>query len=354
MLDDFGGSQAMAAAAYNAGPSRPRRWRDGPLIEPAVWAENIPFNETRDYVKKVLSNTVYYRPAGWQADLPEGKAGPTDRASRRTGAGIGQRVAVNKPKRVLVLGGTGFVGRSVCERLVAHGGGAGTRITVPTRRLAHAKSVQFLPTVDPLECDVHDDAQLARALAGQDAVVNLIAILHGTEAAFEQVHVRLAQRLAAACAAAGVRRVVHVSALGVSADAPSNYLRSKAKAEAVLRAAPLDLTVLRPSVIFGAGDSFLNLFAALQSVFPVMPLAGVSARFQPVWVEDVAEAIVRCLERQDTAAKIFECAGPQVFTLGELVRLAGRLSGHDRPLMRCPTPWGGCRPGPWRCCRARH
>lgn len=247
---------------------------------------------------------------------------------------------MNKPKRVLVLGGTGFVGRSVCERLVAHSGGAGMRITVPTRRLAHAKSIQFLPTVDPIECDVHDDAQLARALAGQDAVVNLIAILHGTEAAFEQVHVRLAQRLAVACAAAGVRRVVHVSALGAAAEAPSNYLRSKAQAETLLRAAPLDLTVLRPSVIFGAGDSFLNLFASLQSVLPVMPLAGVSARFQPVWVEDVAEAIVACLDRDDTTGRTFECAGPQVFTLGELVRLAGRLSGHERPLIALPDALG--------------
>ena len=98
--------------------------------------------------------------------------------------------------------------------------------------------------------------------------------------------------------------------------------------------------MLRPSVIFGAGDSFLNLFASLQSVFPVMPLAGVSARFQPVWVEDVAEAIVRCLDRDDTTGKTFECAGPQVFTLGELVRLAGRLSGHERPLITLPDALG--------------
>ena len=144
---------------------------------------------------------------------------------------------MSPPKRILLLGGTGFVGRSLCERLVERG--TALRLTVATRRLAHAKPVQFLPTVDPVECDVHDDAQLARLVAGHDAMFNLIAILHGSAADFEQVHARLARRLAAACVAAGVKRVIHVSALGVSPNAPSNYLRSKAAAEAILKAAPL-------------------------------------------------------------------------------------------------------------------
>jgi uncharacterized protein YbjT (DUF2867 family) len=247
---------------------------------------------------------------------------------------------VTELKRVVLLGGTGFVGRSVCERLVEHGGGAGVRITVPTRRLSNAKAVQPLPTVDPVQCDVHDDAQLARVIAGHDAVINLIAILHGSGLDFERVHVRLARRLAGACVDAGVKRLVHVSALGVGIDAPSNYLRSKGEAEALLKAAPLDLTLLRPSVIFGAGDRFLNLFAALQSVFPVMPLAGIGARFQPVWVEDVSEAVVRCLDRTETVGHTYECAGPQVYTLGELVRLAGRWCGHERPLWPLPEALG--------------
>jgi len=242
------------------------------------------------------------------------------------------------PGRILLLGGTGFVGRSVCERLAARD--ADTRITVATRRLAHAKAVQFLPTVDPVECDVHDEAQLARLVAGHDAVINLVGILHGRAADFEQAHVQLARRLAAACAAGGVQRVLQLSALGVSADAPSDYLRSKAQAEAALRDAPLQLSVLRPSVIFGAGDRFLNLFAALQSVAPLMPLAGVDARFQPVWVEDVSEALLRCLEQPQTIGRTYECAGPQVFTLGELVRLAGRLCGHERRLLPLPESLG--------------
>jgi NADH dehydrogenase len=133
---------------------------------------------------------------------------------------------------------------------------------------------------------------------------------------------------------------VHVSALGVGATAPSDYLRSKTAGEAVLRAAALDLTLLRPSVIFGAQDQFLNLFAKLQTVAPLMPLAGSGARFQPVWVDDVAEAIVRCLDAPATIGQTIECAGPDVLTLAELVRLAGRCSGHQRPILPLPLAVG--------------
>ena len=238
--------------------------------------------------------------------------------------------------QVAVLGGTGFVGHAVCEHLVERSGGAGGRIVVPTRRLRHGLALQSLPTVQLVQANVHDDRDLARVLAGCEAVVHLVAILHGSEAEFERVHVQLPQRVAAACKAAGVRRVVHVSALGVAPDAPSRYLRSKAAGEQVWRESGLDVTVLRPSVIFGARDRFLNLFAQLQALAPFVPLGGAHARFQPVWVEDVAAAVVRCLDQPATIGQVFECAGPQQFTLADLVRLAGRLSGHPRPVLPLP------------------
>jgi len=246
-------------------------------------------------------------------------------------------------KRWLVLGGSGFVGRALCEELVNQHGAGGVRITVPTRRRAHARHLLTLPTVDVVEASVHDEKALLRLLAGCDGVVNLIAILHGTKDEFEQAHVGLPQRLAAACVRAGVQRVVHVSALGVPDDpasAPSHYLRTKAAGELALRAAGLDLTVLRPSVIFGAHDRFLNLFAQLQAAFPIMPLAGSGARFQPVWVGDVARAIAHCLVDPSTVGQTYECAGPQVFTLKELVELAGRFSGHPRLVLPVPL-WAG-------------
>ncbi|MDE2565102.1 MAG: complex I NDUFA9 subunit family protein [Burkholderiales bacterium] len=245
-------------------------------------------------------------------------------------------------KRYLVLGGTGFVGRALCERLFERD--AGASLVVPTRRAAHANAVRPLPTVQPVLANVHDDAQLARLVAGCDAVVNLVAILHGSAAEFERVHVALPRRLARACAQAGVRRLVHVSALGVGPGAPSHYLRSKTEGEAVLQAAlqaggPAP-TLLRPSVIFGAEDRFMNLFARLQAVAPVLPLAGGDARFQPVWVGDVAQAIVAALEREDAPGRVYECAGPAVYTLSELVYLAGRWSGHERPQLRLPLALG--------------
>lgn len=243
-------------------------------------------------------------------------------------------------KNILVLGGTGFVGRHVCEKLQREG----WRITVPTRRAVNANAVQHLPRLTVIEANVHDEAQLARLVAGHDAVVNLVAILHGSEAAFERTHVALPAKLARACTASGVRRLVHVSALGVALDSPSLYQRSKARGEELLRQAGLDLTILRPSVIFGAGDRFLNLFARLQSVFPVMPLAGAGARFQPVWVEDVASAVTVCLRDQglpaSTVGQTFECAGPDVLTLGELVRLAGRYGSRERSILPLPMALG--------------
>ena len=246
----------------------------------------------------------------------------------------------DRPSRILVLGGTGFVGRSVCEKLVERAGGAGGRITVPSRRPQRALHLRTLPTLELPEANLQDDRQLAALVAGHDAVINLVAILHGTEQQFNQVHVELPRRLAAACLAQGVRRLVQVSALGVSPSAPSAYLRSKAAGEAVLSASGLALTLLRPSVIFGEHDRFINVFADLLALAPVVPLAGAEARFQPVWVDDVARAIVACLDRPSTIGQTIECAGPAVFTLAELVRQAGQWSGNARPVFGIPEGLG--------------
>ena len=247
-------------------------------------------------------------------------------------------------KKILVLGGTGFVGAHVCEKLVRDG----WHVTVPTRVRNNARHLQHLPPLTVLEMDVHDEVALTHALAGHEAVVNLVAILHGTQAAFHRVHVALPEKLARACLANGVKRVVHISALGADAQhpesAPSMYLRSKGQGEVVLRQAAtggaaggdagvgFELTCLRPSVIFGAADQFLNLFAGLQKIFPIMPLAGAKARFQPVWVQDVATAVVRCARPSLPGSPlhqsgIFELCGPDVFTLKQLVELSGQLSG---------------------------
>ena len=243
---------------------------------------------------------------------------------------------------ILILGGSGLVGRALCETLTRQPPWADLplRLRVPTRRLGHAQAVQALPPVEVLQADVHDDATLDRLVAGCRAVVHLVAVLHGDDARFERVHVQLPQRLAAACRRQGVARLVHVSALGVATDAPSRYLRSKARGEAVLQAAGLQLTVLRPSVIFGAQDRFLNTFASLQRLAPVLPLACAQAQFQPVWVGDVAQAIRHCLARPDSAGQIIDCAGPQVLTLAELVQRAGQWAGCPRPVWGLPAGLG--------------
>ncbi len=246
--------------------------------------------------------------------------------------------------RVLVLGGSGFVGRHVVERLQR----SGARVTIPTRRLTAARHQWSQPHVHVVVADVLDPPTLTRLVAEHDAVINLVAILHGSAAQFERAHVELPRVLAAACAMAGGRRVVHVSALGAAADGASQYQRSKARGEAVLGQAAqvgsLQLTVLRPSVIFGPQDKFLNLFARLQGMLPVMPLAGAEARFQPVWVRDVAAAIVACLQDDATIGQTYECCGPEVWTLRELVKAsaqwAGVRGGRGRPVIGLPKALG--------------
>ncbi len=249
-------------------------------------------------------------------------------------------------QKIVITGGTGFVGRNVIERLVAHD--ASTRLVVPTRRRASGSALQILPTVDLLPCDVHDPAALAAVLAGADALVHLVAILHGKPADFDRVHVQLPRSLAAACVAAGVRRVVPVSALGVGGgaqgQAPSASLRSKAAGEAVWQQAAtqhgLQVTVLRPSVIFGAEDQFTNLFAALQRVLPLLPLAGSTAQFQPVWVGDVAQAVAQVLAQPHGPGPVIECAGPEVLTLQQIVQRVGAFAGCQRPVLALPEALG--------------
>lgn len=253
--------------------------------------------------------------------------------------------------RILVIGGTGFVGRSVVARLAA----AGHEVRVPTRRLAHARELQVLPTVAVMLANIHEDAALRSLVQGCDVVINLPGLLHSRAGKpygpdFEQVHVQLPKRVAQACLASGVMRLVHVSALGADLQGPSGYLRSKAAGEAAIaevfsaRFAAGDTsssyTILRPSVIFGPGDQFMNMFARLARVFPVLPLAGARARMQPIYVGDVAQAIVNVMTNPVCAGQTYELAGPRIYTLGELVGLAALWSGHPRMVLTMPMSIG--------------
>ena len=233
-------------------------------------------------------------------------------------------------RTVLVIGGSGFVGRHVVNRLVA----AGHRVVVPTRRREYARALILLPTVDVLEADVHDPSTVARLARGTDAVINLVGILNekGGET-FPQVHFELTRGIIAACKSAGVRRLVHMSALNADPAAPSRYLRTKGEAEAAVVASELDWTIFQPSVIFGREDSFLNLFARLLRVLPVVALAGAGCRFQPVYVGDVADCFVRTLDVDASIGRMYPLCGPKIYTLRELVRYVGEVTGNERPIV---------------------
>jgi uncharacterized protein YbjT (DUF2867 family) len=236
--------------------------------------------------------------------------------------------------RVVVLGGSGFVGRHLVARLSAAGHG----VVVPTRRRETAKHLILLPTVEVVETNVFDKAALTRLMSGATAVVNLIGILNESgRNTFARVHVELARNLTAACTAAGIRRLLQMSALNADPSGPSRYLRTKGAAEAIVKMSQLDWTIFRPSVIFGPEDSFLNLFARIAKLFPVIPLAASDARFQPVYVGDVVGCMAKALADPETRDLSFDDAydlcGPKIYTLRELVRYVGEVSGSVRPIV---------------------
>jgi NADH dehydrogenase len=234
-------------------------------------------------------------------------------------------------EKLLVVGGSGFVGRHLVAALAARG----AEIVVPTRRRERAKHLILLPTVDVVETDARDSSALAGLAAGRDAVVNLAGILHGP--GFKATHVELAQAVVNACRRAGVKRLLHMSALGADPGAPSEYLRTKGIGEqAVLAADDLEVTVFRPSVIFGPEDRFLNLFAQLAALSPVLALASPAARFQPVYVGDVVKAMLAALDARDSGGKRYDLCGPQEFTLRELMQFVCAATGRRRLIVGLP------------------
>jgi NADH dehydrogenase len=244
-------------------------------------------------------------------------------------------------KNILIIGGTGFLGSAVVRGLARRAATAESYFTLPTRNRERAKHLLVLPTARVVEADVHDQATLERLMIGQDAVISLVGVLKGGEGepfgkGFARAHVELPRKIVAAAKAAGVRRVLHVSALKAAADAPSGYLRSKAAGEAILQAAGLDLTLFRPSVIFGPGDAFLTLFARMAKIAPVFPLAGAAARFQPVWVEDVVAAVTDSLPRPESIGAAYDLCGPKQYSLRQLVGYAAAVSGHPRAVIGLP------------------
>ena len=263
---------------------------------------------------------------------------------------------------ILVLGGSGFIGRHLIAQLAREG----MRITVPSRRREHAKHLILLPTVDVIQTDVFASGVLERLVSGKDAVINLIGILHSRHGRpdergpndygpdFARVHVEFPQAVVATCRAAGARRLLHMSALGASASAPSEYLRSKAIGEqAVLAAEDLDVTAFRPSVVFGPEDRFLNQFAMLARFMPVLAPPCPNAKFQPVYVGDVARAMIAALDDPEARGRRHELCGPRVYTLKQLIECVCAITGRRRLVLELPDQLSylsalllECSPGP--------
>ncbi|MGB2832897.1 MAG: complex I NDUFA9 subunit family protein [Methylotenera sp.] len=235
-------------------------------------------------------------------------------------------------QEICILGGSGFVGSAIVAKLDA----AGYRVKVLTRRRESAKHLFLLPNVQVVECNVLDYKTLNGVLRGTDAVINLLGILHSSRrASFSTLHQQLPTQLAKICADLNIKRLMHMSSLGADRNAPSQYLRSKGAGEAALLALKdqLNITIFKPSIIFGRGDRFINLFASLIKTLPVILLAKPNAKFQPIWVEDVASCFVASLENSATFGQTYELAGPKVYTFRELVQTIMAILHLQRPII---------------------
>lgn len=247
-----------------------------------------------------------------------------------------------KPLSVCILGGTGFLGTRLAARLLKDS----HRVTVLSRDRELHKHLLVLPGLVLENCDVYDEAQLSERLRGKDVVVNLIGILNERwfgGAGFRRAHTELTRTLLLAARSANVSRLLQVSALGAAVDAPSHYLRSKGEAEKSIRehGGTLDWTIFQPSVMFGPGDTFLNRFARLLGSAPgVLPLARPNARFQPVFVDDVVDAMLRSLRGGASSRQTYQLGGPQVYTLREVVRLVAKVTGQRCWILGLPNGLG--------------
>src|ERR1700675_3823656 len=243
-----------------------------------------------------------------------------------------------RPQSIAVLGGTGFLGTRLVARLIKDG----RRVTVLSRDREQHKHLLVLPGLTLDNCEAYSPAQLSERFRGKDVVINLVGILNERGfggSGFRRAHTELTQGVLQAARSAGVTRLLQVSAMKAAVDAPSYYLRSKGEAEQLIRDAntALDWTIFQPSVMSGPGDSFLNRFAGLLAAIPwVFPLAKPAARFQPVLVDDVIEAIIRCLHGGAASRQTYELGGPQVYSLRAIVGLVAKLTGRRRWIVGLP------------------
>lgn len=273
-----------------------------------------------------------------------------------------------KHQTICVLGGAGFVGTQLVSQLAA----IGKRVKVLTRRREQSKALILLPTVDVVEADILDAQVLLREFRGMDAVINLVGILHEAKVGradspaqrrgdFQDIHIELPRKIVHACAESGVHRLLHMSALGATPTARSAYQRSKGIGEVLVRESGmqhsehenwylngpkfihgtgLNVTIFRPSVIFGRGDRFLNLFARWLRLLPFFPLAQPDTRLQPVHVDDVARAFVESIDNLASFGQTYDLCGPKTYRLQDLVSYIGELTGYRRPIVRLPERLG--------------
>lgn len=243
----------------------------------------------------------------------------------------------SKANKISVLGGNGFIGTNLISTLVSQN----YHVTVLVRKRENAKHLWPLPLTDIVEYE-NTVPSISRLIAESKTVVNLVGVLQskvgnpwGVE--FENAHVKLISNLVESSKLSDCKNIIHISALGTSKDAPSMYLRSKAEGERILQDSDLNTTTLRPSVVFGPGDKFLSMFAKMHKFLPFIPLASYESLFQPIYVGDLIRIIQFCIENPSKNHRTYDCVGPEVFSLGELVNIAGIITKKQKPVIPLPN-----------------